>query len=353
LIIGSCAYMSAERFSGEKVGPSADVYSLACLLYESLTGRPPFEAGDLRQLMSAHMFSPPPRPSIMRRGIPRPFDDVVAKGMAKKPGDRFASAGELAKTATAAVYGGPVPAAPATPPAPAVLPALPSPPPTSTRQFSAVYANPAGTGYTPYPAPETPPPKPVARSSRMGRGHAALVVATIVLLGLAVVLAMQLFSNDRQSAAPPPATVAAPPPPVSTTTETVEPSTSAPSATTSTTAPSTTSGAPLPGVSGTDAQGFVGHAARCDAGSTPVTAIRTSQSLAVICQTTPGSYYYHGERLRDGANVRLTNAVPNGGGFDVTNPSDGASYEIRPDHLTIRSNGHVDSDEPALEYLSD
>jgi serine/threonine-protein kinase len=292
------------------------------------------------------MFSPPPRPSIMRRGIPRPFDDVVAKGMAKKPGDRFASAGELAKTATAAVYGGPVPAAPATPPAPAVLPA--SPPPTSTRQFSAVYANPAGTGYTPYPAPEMPPPKRPARSSRMGRGHVALVVATIVLLGLAVVLAMQLFSNDRESAAPPPATVAAPPPPVSTTTETVEPST-----TPSTTAPSTTSGAPLPGVSGTDAQGFVGHAARCDAGGSVAAAIRTAKSLAVVCETEPGSYYYHGERLSDGANVQLSNASPAGGGFDVTNPADGASYEIRPDHLTIRSNGHVDSAEPALEYSSD
>ncbi len=136
LIIGSCAYMSAERFSGGLVGPPADVYSLTCLLYESLTGRPPFETGDLRQLMTAHMFSPPPRPSIMRRGINRAFDDVIAKGMAKKPAERFASAGELAKAATAAALGGPVPPAPA---------ALPSPP-ASTRQFSAVYPNPAGTG---------------------------------------------------------------------------------------------------------------------------------------------------------------------------------------------------------------
>src|SRR5207248_4165597 len=67
----------------------------------------------------------------------------------------------------------------------------------------------------------------------------------------------------------------------------------------------------LPGVSGSDAQGFVGHEARCDAGSTPAAAIRTSQSLAVVCQTGSGSYYYHGERLREGANVRLANAVPN------------------------------------------
>jgi serine/threonine protein kinase len=348
LIIGSCAYMSAERFSGGQVGPVADVYSLTCLLYESLTGRPPFETGDLRQLMTAHMFYPPPRPSIMRRGIPRAFDEVIAKGMAKKPGERFASAGELAKAATAAMSGGAVPPAPA-------VPAVSSPPPASTMQFSAVYPNPAGTGYTPYPPPSVPPPEPVARKSRFGGSQVALVVATIVLFGVAVALAMQLFSGDQETAAPPPTTVAAPPPSVSTTTETVEPSTTSatttPSTTSATTTPST-SGTPLPGVSGTDAQGFVGHAARCDDGSTPAAAIRTAQSLAVVCQTGAGSYYYHGERLRDGANVKLANATPAGGGFDVTNPADGASYEVRPDHLTIRSNGHVDSNEPALEYTS-
>jgi len=105
-------------------------------------------------------------------------------------------------------------------------------------------------------------------------------------------------------------------------------------------------------VSGSDAQGFVGHAARCDAGSTVAAAIRTANSLAVICQTAPGSYYYHGERLRDGANVQLANAVPAGGGFDAVNPADGARYQVRPDQLTILSNGHVDSAEPALEYGS-
>ncbi|HYP94558.1 MAG TPA: serine/threonine protein kinase, partial [Mycobacterium sp.] len=166
---------------------------------------------------------------------------------------------------------------------------------------------------------------------------------------------MQLMNGDQDSGAPPQTTMAVPPPSVSTETETVSPSTSpSPSSTTAptTTAPST-SGTPLPGVSGTDAQGFVGHAARCDAGSTPAAAIRTAKSLAVICETAPGSYYYHGERLSDGANVQLANAVPAGGGFDVTNPSDGARYEVRPDHLTIYSNGHVDSAEPALEYASD
>jgi len=348
LIIGSCAYMSAERFSGGQVGPSSDVYSLTCLLYESLTGRPPFETGELRQLMTAHMFSPPPRPSIMRRGINRAFDDVIAKGMAKKPADRFASAGELAKAATAAALGAQVPPAPVVPPGP--------PPPAATRQFSAAYADPAGTGYTPYPPPVIGPPEALPRKPRFGRSHVALVVATIVLFGVAVVLATKLLSGNGDTTTPPQTTMAVPPPSVSTLTETVEPSTTTtPSATsTTTTTPTTTSpttsGAPLPGVSGTDAQGFVGHSARCDAGTTPAAAIRTANSLAVVCQTGQGSYYYRGERLSDGANLQLANAVPAGGGFDVTNPADGARYEVRPDHLTIYSKGRVDSAEPALEY---
>ncbi|MGH3676501.1 MAG: serine/threonine-protein kinase [Mycobacterium sp.] len=333
LIIGSCAYMAAERFSGGHVGPPADIYSLTCLLYECLTGRAPFEAGDLRQLMSAHMFSPAPRPSIMRRGINRAFDDVIAKGMAKKPADRFASAGELAKAATAAA-GAPQPPLPAPPP--------PSPP-SSTRQFSAVYPNPAGTGYTPYP-PHIQPPEPPVRKSHFSNTQVALGAAVIVLFGAAVVLGALLVFGDRNSGSAPQTTLAEPPP-ASTTTETITPSTTSESPTT--TSPTASAGTPE-----IDGQGFVGHAARCDPGSSPAAMIRTALSLAVVCETTPGSYHYRGERLSDGANIQLANAVPAGGGFDVTNPADGARYEVRPDRLTILSNGGVDSVEPALQYAS-
>jgi serine/threonine-protein kinase len=183
-----------------------------------------------------------------------------------------------------------------------------------------------------------------------------MVVATIVLFAVAVVLVVQLMSGDKQNAAPPPqTTLALPPPSVSTQTETVTPSTTTPtttSATPTTSTTPTTTGAPLPGVTGADSQGFVGQSARCDSGNTLAAAIRTSKSLAVVCQTSPGSYTYHGQRLSDGANVQLANASPAGGGFDVTNPADGARYEIRADHLTIYSNGHVDSYEPALEYAA-
>ena len=174
----------------------------------------------------------------------------------------------------------------------------------------------------------------------------ALAAAVIVLFAAAVVLSSMLIFGGRDGGSQPQTTLAAPPP--VTTTETVTPSATSSSPTTT----ASTSAAPLSGVTGADGQGFVGHAARCDEGSSPVAMIRTSLSLAVVCETTPGTYYYHGERLRDGANVQLANATQSGAGFEATNPADGARYSIQPDMLTIISNGHVDSAEPALEYAS-
>ncbi|MDT5106873.1 MAG: hypothetical protein QOI25_4386 [Mycobacterium sp.] len=328
-LIGSCAYMAAERFSGGRVGPAADVYSLTCLLHECLTGRPPFEAADLAHLMSAHMLSPPPRPSIMRRGISRAFDAVIARGMAKEPAGRFPSAGELARAARAAADVPQEPAAVAAPPER----------PSTTRQFSTVYPNPQATGHVPYPPnPQSvPPPAPPSRRSRLGTGPVMLVAATILIFGAAAVLAAVLVLGNNRTGSPPPTSLAAPPPT---------------SAETTTTSTRTTTTSAVPSGPAADAEGFVGHAARCESGDSPEVMIRTASSLAVVCRTGQGSFYYHGERLADGANVRLANAVPSSDGFDATNPADGARYEVRPDRLTIISNGHVDSSEPALPIAS-
>jgi serine/threonine protein kinase len=318
-LIGSCAYMAAERFSGGRVGPQSDVYSLACVLYECLTGRPPFERDELQQLMSAHMFSPPPRPSIMRRGIGRAFDDVIALGMAKQPAARFSSAGELARAATEAASSGSAPAPPAVRPSPS--------PPTSTRPFSSHYPNPDDTGYSPYP-----PPPPTPR--RPGRSRVPLVLtgAAVVVLSVAVILAaISAFGSSRNSSRP--ETASAAPPTESTPTATKTPSLSHP-------------------VQGADGLGFIGQPARCDPGNPPAAVVRTALSLAVVCQTGPGSFYYRGERISDGANIELANAVRSSGGFDVTNPADGTRYEVRPQRLRIISNGHVDSSEPVLQYAT-
>jgi serine/threonine-protein kinase len=178
LVMGSCAYIAPERLNGEPGGPAADVYSLTCLLYECLTGRAPFE-GDVQQVMNAHLVLPPPRPSVGQVGISPAFDDVVARGMAKSPADRYASAGAMAAAATSAAQA-PVP--PSGPPSSLRVPVAPSRL-TPTRQYSAAMAPPAD-----------PVPVPVARvgRSRFSRGQVALLATTIVLFGLAALLATVL-----------------------------------------------------------------------------------------------------------------------------------------------------------------
>ncbi|OBJ49381.1 protein kinase [Mycobacterium sp. 1423905.2] len=101
--VGTWKYMAPERFTNDKVTFRADIYSLACVLYECLTGSPPYSSESAGVLISAHMMEPIPRPSGARSGIPGALDEVVARGMAKRPADRYASAGELTRAAHAAL----------------------------------------------------------------------------------------------------------------------------------------------------------------------------------------------------------------------------------------------------------
>ena len=97
--VGTFAYMAPERFGNEEVTYRADIYSLACVLHECLTGSRPYRADSVSALVSAHLMSPVPRPSQLRPGIPSAFDEVISRGMAKNPNDRYATAGDLALAA--------------------------------------------------------------------------------------------------------------------------------------------------------------------------------------------------------------------------------------------------------------
>ena len=66
--IGTFAYMAPERFRDKDATPAVDVYALACVLYECLTGEAPFSSTSLEQIMTAHLMLPPPRPSERQPG---------------------------------------------------------------------------------------------------------------------------------------------------------------------------------------------------------------------------------------------------------------------------------------------
>jgi serine/threonine-protein kinase len=97
--IGTWAYMAPERFNSDEIHPSSDIYALACVLYECLTGQQPFPGNTLEQVASGHIFTPPPRPSEKSRTLPTALDGVIATGLAKQPADRYPTAVEMASAA--------------------------------------------------------------------------------------------------------------------------------------------------------------------------------------------------------------------------------------------------------------
>ncbi|MFV0494529.1 serine/threonine protein kinase PknE [Mycobacterium sp.] len=100
--VGTFHYMAPERFGQGQATYRADIYALACVLYECLVGDPPYR-GDQVSVMGAHVSRGVPRPSIARPGIPAAFDQVIARGMAKNPVDRYPTCGDMSAAAYAAL----------------------------------------------------------------------------------------------------------------------------------------------------------------------------------------------------------------------------------------------------------
>jgi serine/threonine-protein kinase len=212
--IGTFNYMAPERFTGQVVATSAvDVYALACVLYESLTGNTPFATDSLENLAAAHIASPPPRPSVDNPRVPTAFDDVVARGMAKDPDDRYGTTGGLGRAAQRALQTG----------GPNVANAMTVPPPGGfTSPVGGAAPSFVGSVASPYAGPTMVPPSgptpvgptsvpPDRDSGQRGRGWVLptviAVAAAFILGGIGVVIGLLAHRNSGQAAGPAPSTV--------------------------------------------------------------------------------------------------------------------------------------------------
>jgi serine/threonine-protein kinase len=214
--VGTWKYMAPERFSNDEVTYRADIYSLACVLYECLTGSPPYESDSAGVLVSAHLMEPIPHPSARRSSIPRAFDGVIARGMAKRPQDRYATAGDLARAATDALTNPdrtevvdilrhseesavpPVQRPPAAAPPPPSPPWIPGPPPPNPPRPQPQWTGPPPqfAGAAPF-GPGHPPAPPRKRNPRAIGAVAAAVV--VVLVAAAIGIAMVVGHDDSET----------------------------------------------------------------------------------------------------------------------------------------------------------
>ncbi|OBA60929.1 serine/threonine protein kinase [Mycobacterium sp. 1100029.7] len=201
--VGSWNYMAPERFGNQDPTYRVDIYALACLLYECLTGATPFQATSLSSLMAAHLMEPVPRASARNPAVPPAFDEVIARGMAKNPDDRYITAGDLAKAALHAL------SAPDQRQATNLIQHSQhfAPPPRldqlRTQPASHPAWQPTGPG-----APWTPPPAPPKR--RLGLIFGTLAVVVAVVAGTGVWLAVRKPGTSQPATPVTSTTVAAP-----------------------------------------------------------------------------------------------------------------------------------------------
>ncbi len=183
MLLGTPGYLAPERVTGQPATPRSDLYSVGVLLYEALSGRPPFE-GDSPVALIKAITESEPVPLVERRpDAPARLAQAVARAMAKEPAARFASAAEMSS---------------------ALADEAPAPPPT------AVLAAPSPT---PAPAPTASLEALEPSSSRQARQRRSIVAGACLVVAVVVIVGIVARTGDGPDAAlPASATTTTPPP---------------------------------------------------------------------------------------------------------------------------------------------
>jgi serine/threonine protein kinase len=198
-VLGTPAYMAPEQCRGTgEVDHRADLYSLGCILYAMVCGRPPFVSDGMGELMAKHIYEPVPPPSSLAPVSPA-LEHVILRSLAKDPNARHASADELAAALEVASPTGAHPAAASV--AMSAQPGQALPTPVSGPSMTTISVTPGNL--TPSPAPSLAPslaPSPTTpQAPSLARPRWPLVAAASALAVIAVYLAI-----PRSPAAPAP-----------------------------------------------------------------------------------------------------------------------------------------------------
>lgn len=171
---GTLAYVAPEQANGEGGDQRADVYALGAVLYELLTGRPPFEGGSTRQVAELVRHRPPAHLRSLRRDVPAALEDVVTRCLAKDPSTRYPTADRLARALRSASGG-----TPEAPKSGDLTTEETTVPPAHADDATAVLPRPAPTALLPTP---TGAATPAIRSRwRPGRVIAWAAISAMVL----------------------------------------------------------------------------------------------------------------------------------------------------------------------------
>ena len=95
MLAGTVYYMSPEQIKGQELSTASDIYALGITLFQMITGQIPYKSDSEYEVMRAHVTSPVPTPSSINHDIPRDFDDLIIRAMAKEPRDRFSTSEEF------------------------------------------------------------------------------------------------------------------------------------------------------------------------------------------------------------------------------------------------------------------
>ena len=200
-VIGTAQYLSPEQARGEQVDARSDLYSAGCLLFELLTGRPPFTGDSPVAVAYQHVREPAPAPSSFASDVPESLDRVTLKALAKDRDSRYSTAAEFRADLESAVRGGHVSA-----PAVGVLAAAAAAesataqatqvltPLTSATQIVAAGSQPWAATDVPDGAP-TGPDDGAPRRRRLL--WTLIVIAAAAVIGIAALLS---FNSDRGTA---------------------------------------------------------------------------------------------------------------------------------------------------------